>query len=147
MDENAALGGRAIDDASEIGGKPARDWVRTVVIGSDGGLVFALLKHALSTVFDERMAIVIPDIEAVDKIWDQTNRQRGTLAQTVKNMMFELGKLSPQGHVHAQELYAAVNVVRRSPPGPILSILLENDWAVHLGDLYFRLDDHNTPGG
>lgn len=127
--------------------RPTRDWVRTVVIGSDGGLVFAMLKHALSTVFDERMAIVIPDIEAVDKIWDQTNRQRGTLAQTVKNMMFELGKLSPQGHVHAQELYAAVNVVRRSPPGPILSILLENDWAVHLGDLYFRYDDHNTPGG
>ena len=30
VDENAALGGRAIDDASEIGGKPARDWVRTV---------------------------------------------------------------------------------------------------------------------
>ena len=127
--------------------RPARDWVRTAVIGSDGGLVFALLKHSLSTIYDERMGIVISDIAALDKIWDQNNRQRGPLAQTVKNMMFELAKLSPQGHVHAQELYAAVNVVRRSPPGPILSILLENAWAIHLGDLYFRLDDHNPPGG
>jgi sarcosine oxidase subunit alpha len=28
VDENATFGGRAVDDASEIGGKPARDWVR-----------------------------------------------------------------------------------------------------------------------
>jgi sarcosine oxidase subunit alpha len=30
VDENAALGGRAIDDAAEIDGKPAADWVRSV---------------------------------------------------------------------------------------------------------------------
>jgi hypothetical protein len=127
--------------------RPARDWVRTAVVGSDGGIVFAMLKHALSTSYDERMAIVVSDYEALDRLWEQSGRQRGTLPQTVKTMMFELGKLSPQGHVHAQELYAAVNVIRRSPPGPILSILLENSWAAHLGDLYFRLDDSVKPEG
>ncbi|WP_333793456.1 sarcosine oxidase subunit alpha family protein [Hyphomicrobium sp.] len=30
VDENAALGGRALDDASEIDGKPAADWVKSV---------------------------------------------------------------------------------------------------------------------
>ena len=127
--------------------RPTRDWVRTAVVGSDGGLVFAMLKHSLHTIYDERMAIVISDIGALDSIWDQSNRQRGTLPQTVKTMMAELAKLSPQGHVHAQELYAAVNVVRRSPPGPILGILLESEWAIHLGDLYFRLDDRRVSGG
>jgi hypothetical protein len=57
-------------------------------------------------------------------------------------MMRELAKLSPQGHIHAQELYAAINVIRRCPPGPILNTLLENPWAVFLGDLYFRLDEN-----
>jgi heterotetrameric sarcosine oxidase alpha subunit len=30
VDENAALGGRALDDAAEIGGNPAHEWVRAV---------------------------------------------------------------------------------------------------------------------
>jgi len=38
-------------------------------------------------------------------------------------MVRELSKLNPQGHVHAIELYAAINVIRRCPPGPILAIL------------------------
>jgi hypothetical protein len=61
-------------------------------------------------------------------------------------MMRELTKLSPQGHVHAQELYAAVNIIRRSPPGPILDILATREWAKHLGDLYFRLDEDDQEG-
>lgn len=127
--------------------KPVRDWVRTAMIGSDGGIVFALLKHAVSTPISERMAIVISDPDALDKIWDQGGKQRGNLTNTVKTTMRELAKLSPQGHVNAQELYAAVNVVRRCPPGPILSILLESSWATHLGDLYFRIDDDNATEG
>ena len=121
--------------------RPVKDWVRTAMIGSDGGIVFALLKHSLSSSLDERMAIVISDNQALDQIWEQGNKSRPPLSYTVKIMMRELAKLSPQGHIHAQELYAAINVVRRCPPGPILSILIESPWAVHLGDLYFRLDE------
>jgi len=121
--------------------RPSKDWVRTAMIGSDGGIVFALLKHSLSCTLDERMAIVISDPKALDLIWDQGNKQRVPLPIIVKTMMRELAKLSPQGHIHAQELYAAINVIRRCPPGPILNTLVENAWAVHLGDLYFRLDE------
>jgi len=67
-----------------------------------------------------------------------TGKMRGTLEQTTRTMMTELSKLNPQGHVHAQELYAAVNLVRRCPPGPILSILADRPWSNYLGDLYFR---------
>jgi len=121
--------------------RAAREWIRTALIGADGGIVFAMLKQLVSANYNERMAIVIPDLQSLEKIWEQTNRQRGTLEQVVLTMMKELTKLSPQGHVHAQELYAAVNMVRRCPPGPILSILVEQSWAKHLGDLYFRLDE------
>ena len=121
--------------------RPVRDWVRTAVIGSDGGIVFALLKHSLTSTLDERMAIVIPDSAVLDQIWEQGSKQRTPIEIIVKTMMRELAKLSPQGHVHAQELYAAINVIRRCPPEPILNVLVANPWAVHLGDLYFRLDE------
>ncbi|GAP06495.1 hypothetical protein ATHL_01349 [Anaerolinea thermolimosa] len=127
--------------------RPTREWLRTAMVGSDGGIVFAMLKHNISTPYDERMAIVVPDQEALDKVWEQSNSRNRSLPQIVKKVMFELAKLSPQGHVHAQELYAAVNIIRRSPPGPIVSILLESEWAQHLGDLYFRFHDSNSTEG
>lgn len=126
--------------------RPARDWVRTAMIGSDGGVIFALLKHSLSTTLNERMAIVISDNQVLDQLWEQGNKQRASLSYIVKTTMREIGKLSPQGHIHAQELYAAINVIRRCPPGPILNTLLENPWAVYLGDLYFRLDETAEEG-
>jgi len=123
--------------------RPTREWVRTALIGADGGIVFAMLKQITSTLYDERMAIIIPDIDQLDKIWEHEARHRINLEQRVLSMMRELTKLSPQGHVHAQELYAAVNIIRRSPPGPILDILTTRPWSRHLGDLYFRLDEDN----
>jgi len=118
-----------------------REWIRTALIGADGGIVFAMLKQLVSTHYDERMAIAIPDLTAVNQLWEAGGRQRQTLEQTVMAMIRELAKLNPQGSVHAQELYAAVNLVRRCPPGPILSILANRPWAIHVGDLYFRLED------
>ncbi len=118
--------------------RPSREWIRTALVGADGGLVFAMLKQQVSTLYDERMAIAVPDVEALDRLWALSGKMRGTLEQTTRTMMTELSKLNPQGHVHAQELYAAVNLVRRCPPGPILSMLVDRPWANYLGDLYFR---------
>jgi hypothetical protein len=119
--------------------KPSREWIRTVLIGSDGGIVFAMLKQLVATSFDERMIIAIPDTEAIDHLWDQYSKKRVSLNQVVYSMMRELSKLNPQGHVHAEEIYSAVNIIRRCPPNPILNILMENSWSNYLGDLYFRL--------
>jgi hypothetical protein len=59
----------------------------------------------------------------------------------VVNTVRELAKLNPQSHVHASELYANVNIIRRCPPGPILALLASRPWFVHVGDLHFRFDD------
>ncbi len=53
--------------------------------------------------------------------------------------MHELSKLNPQGHIHAQEIYAAVNLIRRCPPSVVINVLFTQPWANHLGDLYFRI--------
>jgi hypothetical protein len=121
------------------GRRSQREWIRTVLVGSDGGIVFAMLKQVVNASFEERMAIAIPDEAAIDPIW--TRSQREPFEKVVVNTVRELAKLNPQSHVHASELYAAVNVVRRCPPGPILALLASRSWFVHVGDLHFRMDD------
>ncbi len=121
--------------------KASREWVRTALIGADGGFVFAMLKQLVSGSFDERMAVVVPDVEALDKIWEAGNYQKQPMDVNIKKVMKEQAKLNPQGHVHVQELYSAVNLIRRCPPQLILSILQNRPWSNHLGDLYFRLAD------
>ena len=121
--------------------RPTKDWIRTVLVGTDGGVVFTMLKQQISNDLDDRMAIMVPDPEAIDKLWEQTGKARGTLETSIINTMRELIKLSPQGHVHAQELYAGVNILRRCPPGIILQVLANQPHVSHLGDLYFKLDE------
>lgn len=121
--------------------RPVREWIRTVLVGSDGGIVFAMLKQVVSGPVDERMAIAIPDEEALDEVWQKSQKHQVPFDNLVLSMVRELAKLNPQSHVHAAELYAAVNVVRRSPPGPILAQLASKQWFSHVGDLHFRLSE------
>ena len=118
-----------------------REWVRTVLVGSDGGVVFALLKQIITASFDERMVIAIPDPEALDQAWIKIQKERLPFEKVVVNVVRELAKLNPQSHVHASELYAALNVIRRCPPGPMLALLASRPWFVHVGDLHYRFDD------
>jgi hypothetical protein len=122
-----------------------REWIRTAQVGADGNVVFNTQKQMVTSPIDDRMAIAVPDFESLDPVW-QSGKNRGNLETTVMYMMRELTKLSPQGHVHAQELYACVNLLRRCPPGPILSLLVDRPWANHLGDLYFRFNENDLQG-
>ncbi len=121
--------------------RPVREWIRTVLVGADGGIVLAMLKQMVASHFDDRMAIAVPETETLDEVWEKTQKERVPFERTVVDTLRELAKLNPQGHVHAIELYAAVNLLRRSPPGPILALLASRPWFVHVGDLHFRFDD------
>jgi len=116
-----------------------KDWVRTAIIGADGGIVFAMLKQSISAAFNDRMVFAIPSPDAVDQIWAQD--QKRSFEQLVVSMIRELSKLTPQGHVHAQELYSAINIVRRVPPAPLLALLATKPEIMHVGDLHFRLSE------
>ena len=119
--------------------RPTRDWVRTVLAGSDGGIVFAMLKQNLSSEFNERMVVAVPDAAGVDEAFAQTARQRPAFDKLVADMMRELVKLNVQGHVHAQELYSALNILQRCPPGRLLAFLASDPRYKHVGDLHFRM--------
>lgn len=124
--------------------RSSRDWIRTVLVGSDGGIVFAMLKQTIQSKYDDRMGIAIPDVEALDRVWEQMGKERPPFEQVVVNMVKELTKINPQGHVHASELYSAVNIVRRCPIGPILALLASRPWFVHVGDLHFRYSNSES---
>ena len=121
--------------------RPQRDWVRSVLVGSDAQPVFAMLKQTVAAEFDERMVIAVPDPQALDTAWEHTAKKRTPLENLVVSTLRELAKLTPQGHVHAASLYAALNTLRRCPPGPIFALLATRPWFIHVGDLYFRLDE------
>jgi len=116
-----------------------KEWMKTVLIGADKGIVFAMLKHPVDVDFNERMTIAIPDVESVDLVWQE--REKVNVEKTCMQIARELAKLNPQGHIHAQEMYAAINVIFRCPPTPVLNFLLTNPNIQHLGDLYFHLKE------
>ncbi len=119
--------------------RSTKDWLRTVIVGADGGVVFAMLKQSISAEFNDRMAFSIPSFEAVDQLWKQEARR--PFDQLVVNMIREVSKLTPQGHVHAQELYSAINIIRRVPPAPLLALLATKPEIAHVGDMHFRINE------
>ncbi len=118
-----------------------KEWIKTVLIGADGGLVFALLRQPIYAGFNERMAIAITDQEGLDKIWQDRKGRNIQLKSDVFRMMNELSKLNSQHHVHFIDLYAAINVIRRTPPMELLEALLTNPEIIHVGDHYYHLAD------
>lgn len=123
--------------------KSSKDWVRTVLAGSDGGIVFALLRQEVSCEYDDRMVTVVPDVKSIDQAVAQIAKNRLPLEKIIKNVLRELSKLTPQGHVHAEELYSAINILRRIPLGPLLALLTTSKEFNHIGDLYFRQAETN----
>ena len=119
-----------------------REWIRTLLIGADGGVVFAMLKQTITADFNERMAIAVPAVDVLDELWKKRANNPRPIKQDIINTMKELAKLNPQGHVHSVELYAALNCIRRCPPGVVFAVLASNPEFTAVGDLYFRLSEN-----
>jgi len=125
--------------------RASKEWVRTALVGSEGGVVYAMLKQTVETSFDERMMVFMPgEASAVDKAWQRQEDNPRDLAELVRRSVAELVKLNPQNHAHANEVYATVNVLKRCPPGPILAILANGPEFEHVGDLHYRLAGADT---
>lgn len=118
-----------------------KEWIKTVLVGADGGLVFALLRQPISAGFNERMAIAIPDVAGLDEVWNTRQKQTPALKTDVMRMMSELSKLNNQRHVHFVDLYAAINVIRRTAPMDLLDVLISSDDFFHVGDDYFHITE------
>jgi hypothetical protein len=119
--------------------RAAKDWVRTVMAGSDGGLVYAVLRQEVACEYNERMAVVVQNVDAIDAAADKAGKSHVPLEKLIIDTLRELSKLTPQGHVHAQELYSAINLLRRIPPAPLMAALAKSEALQHIGDLHYRL--------
>jgi len=80
------------------------------------------------------------DLEGLERLWMRAREQDISLAQAVGDVFPELVKLSPQGNVHAATLYSAVNVLMRTPPAPLLEVLVTGDRYAPVGDNYWVLN-------
>ena len=116
-----------------------KEWIKTVLVGADGGLVIALLRQPIYAGIHDRMAIAIPDVASLDNLWNQRRSKNISLKSDVKRMMTELSKLDNQRHVHFIDLYASINVFRRTPPFDLLAVLSKSSEFVHVGDNYYNL--------
>jgi hypothetical protein len=117
--------------------------MRTLLIGADGGIVYAMLKQNIAANFNERMAIAIPSTEVLDELWQKRVGNQRPMKKVMMETMQELAKLNQQGQVHAIELYAAMNCIYRCPPGAVFSMLASNPEFAPVGDLYYRLSEQS----
>jgi hypothetical protein len=121
-----------------------KEWVRVAIPGSRK-LTFEMHKEQIACDYDELMIMATADLSALEKLWMRTRRSGASLADVVADVFPELVKLSPQGNVHAATLYSAVNATTRTPPGPMLEVLVTSDRYAPVGDNYWVL--HTGTGG
>ena len=119
--------------------RPRTEWIRLAVPGPNNRLLFESQKRAIGAEYDELMVLGADDLKGIDALWISTDKPQRSLADTMREVMGELSKLTPQRTVHAKTLYSAVNVVRRCPPGPIFATLVSNPEFEHVGGPYWRL--------
>lgn len=115
-----------------------REWVRTAAANADEQLNISMNQQLISTDFDDRMIIAIPSPESLKVLWDKYENY--PLEKILPIVIRELAKLTPQGNVHAQEIYAAINIIKRCPPSYTLYLLDKDENIEHLGDLYYKIN-------
>lgn len=102
-----------------------REWVRMVRVEA-GQLRFQHQKQAVSCDYDESMILADSDAGAVEDLHRRVARQAVPVYDLVDEIAPQLMGLSTQGTVHAKTLYSAVNMVRRTAPGPVFAALVAN---------------------
>lgn len=118
--------------------RASKDWVRTALFDSKGRLFFETRQQTISTEFDERMSIHVENSPQLDVVWEQYNKAEGNVNRLMEIVFKDLARATPQGIVHFQEIYAALNMMRRMPPSALLALLGQNDQIVQLDNLYFK---------
>lgn len=120
--------------------RPRSEWLR-VILPQNGQVNFENIKRSIGAAYDDLMILGVEDLQAVDALTHTIEQQRRSLAWLMKALIPALGRLSPQGTVHAKTLYSALNVLRRCPPGPMLAMLANNPDFMDLGEHYWKLSE------
>lgn len=103
-------------------------------------LVFEMRKLSISCDYDENLALGEDNPRPIDRLWDESHSRGDTLLEIMKRILPGLVSLSPQATVHAKTIYSAVNVLLRTPPGPVFALLSTEPCFVPMGGGYWTFD-------
>lgn len=117
--------------------RPQREWVRLATV-RDNKIHFELNRRAVPCGYDDLLIVGTDAVTALDTHARRANAMQMSVAALLGEVFPTLAGLSPQNSVHAKTLYSAVNMLRRTPPGPIFAELVRNPAFVSVGDHYWQ---------
>ncbi len=115
-------------------------WVPIAAV-EGGVLEFQMRKVPIACEYDDKMTVGEANADRIDQFRRRIRESGESLLQTMKRILPELTKLSPQATVHAKTIYSAVNILRRTAPGPIFALLSTEPCFVSMGGGYWTIDE------
>ena len=117
----------------------SKDWILTLNLDPKNHFSFETVQHKITTEFDERMVVYVENSPQLDTFWETNNRKDAKIIRQIEFVFRELSKNNPQGIIHFNEIYAAMNMLRRIPPKLLYSILLQEEMIQCIDKMYFKL--------
>ena len=119
--------------------RSGKDWIRSLNLDDKNHFSFVTSQHKISTEFDERMAVYVENSPQLDTFWEANNRKESNVVRQIELVFRELSKDNPQGIIHFNEIYAAINMLRRVPSRLLYAILLKEESIQRIDQMYFKL--------
>ena len=115
-----------------------REWVRMARVEGNQ-LRYQLQKQLISCDYDETMIVAEADPAATDELRRSLYHAALTIDELVDEAAPQLMGLSTRGVVHVKTIYSAINLVRRTPPGPVFAAVVSNPRFQEVGDGEFGM--------
>jgi hypothetical protein len=122
-----------------------REWVR-LATAVDNRIHFELKRRSIGSEYDDLMIVGTDVVAAIDALWRRAEANQRSIVSMLIELFPTLAELTPQNTVHAKTLYSALNMLRRTPPGPIFAELINNPAFATVGDHYWMFDASRLPG-
>lgn len=119
--------------------RPQREWVRLATV-VDNRIHFELKRRAVGCGYDDLLIVGTDVVAAIDALWRRMEASDRSLVSIMAEMFPSLAALTPQNTVHAKTLYSAVNMLHRTPPGPVFAELVRHPAFQTVGDHYWTFD-------
>jgi hypothetical protein len=115
-----------------------RDWVRMARV-EGAQLRFQLQKQLISCDYDEALIFAEADPAGTDELRRKLHAAAPSVAELVDDMAPQLMGLSTRGVVHVKTIYSGINLLRRTPPGPVFAAVVSNPRFQEVGDGEFGM--------
>ncbi len=122
-----------------------REWVR-LATAADNRIHFELKRRSIGSEYDDLLIVGTDVVAAIDALWRRAEANKRSVVSMLIELFPTLSELTPQNTVHAKTLYSALNMLRRTPPGPIFAELINNPAFATVGDHYWTFDPSRLPG-